>query len=280
VTDTITLTLRAPVERRVEADGLTPDRFATLAEREIAALPIWDGRHRFELGELFQVHGERSTAIRVLGDLANIDSIGAAMTAGELVIEGEAGRYVGARMTGGVLRVLGSAGCGAGLEMAGGVLDITGDAGDQAGAASMGASKGMLGGELIIRGRAGTEIGARMRRGLIVCGRAGDRAGEAMIAGSIIALGNVGADPGRYNKRGSIVALGTIPIPATYRYACAYHPPHVALTLRHLRSRFGLAITDTQINGTYQRHSGDMEELGRGEILAWSGANGREGSGE
>jgi formylmethanofuran dehydrogenase subunit C len=194
------------------------------------------------------------------------------MSTGELAIEGRAGRYVGTRMTGGTVHVAGDAGDGAGLEMAGGVLRIDGDAGDRVGGARLGASRGMLGGEIVVRGAVGVEAGSRMRRGLLVCARAGARAGEAMIAGSILALGDVGDDPGRYNKRGSIVVLGAVQVPAGYAYDCTYEPPHVALTLRMLRARFGVAVEDGGERGRYRRYSGDMSELGRGELLVREGA--------
>jgi formylmethanofuran dehydrogenase subunit C len=247
-----------------------PDRFATLGAREIAALPVWEGRHQLRLGDLFDVQGERSATVRVVGDLSMVDAMGAGMTGGELVVDGTAGRYVGTRMSGGVLRVLGSAGYGAGLEMAGGVLEIDGDAGDRVGAARLGASKGMLGGEIIVRGAVGAEAGARMRRGTIVCARAGARVGEAMIAGTVIVLGSAGEGAGCWNKRGSIVVLGDVAIPLTYGYDCTYRPPHVALALRSLRARYRLPIHDVHLTGHYARHSGDLAELGKGEILRWN----------
>jgi hypothetical protein len=45
-----------------------------------------------------------------------------------------------------------------------------------------------------------------------------------MIAGTIVAFGGVGPTPGLWSKRGSVVALGDVPIPSTYRYACTYQP--------------------------------------------------------
>jgi formylmethanofuran dehydrogenase subunit C len=149
-----------------------------------------------------------------VGDLSKVDALGAAMSGGELTIDGNAGRYVGSRMAGGVLRV--------------------------------------LGGEIIVRGRLGAEAGARRRRGTIVCAGAGERAGEAMIAGNVIVLGDAGGGAGRYNKRGTIVVFGEVGIPTTYAYSCTYRPPHVALTLRYLRSRHGLEIGDERVTIVYR----------------------------
>ena len=273
MTDTITLTLRSALDAIVEAESIVPDRFATLSNADITRLPVWRGREQLTLGDLFSVDGERSASLRVVGDLSMVDALGAAMSAGELTVEGNVGRYVGSRMSGGVLRVNGSAGDGAGLEMSGGLLDIAGDAGDRVGAARLGASKGMLGGEIIVRGKLGAEAGARMRRGIIVGYSAGDRTGEAMIAGNVIVLGDAGNDTGRYNKRGTIVVFGSAGIPPTYAYSCTYHPPHLALTLRYLHSKHGLKIDDERIVGLYRRHCGDLAELARGgEILEWASA--------
>jgi len=269
VSDSITLTLRSPVERIVEAECLVPNALASLGARDIAHLPLWEGPNQMRVGDLFDVRGERSAVLRITGDLSLLDAVGAGMTDGELTVDGHVGRYVATRMTGGVVRIQGNAGYGAGLEMGGGVLDIQGNAGDRVGAARLGASKGMTGGEIIVRRAAGDEVGARMRRGTIVCGQAGARAAQAMIAGNLIVLDALGEDPGPDNKRGSIVVLGGVRVPDGYRYACTYRPPHVALTLASLRARHALPVTDAQIAGHYRRYSGDLAELGKGEILEW-----------
>jgi formylmethanofuran dehydrogenase subunit C len=272
--DTVTLTLRSALDTVVEAESIVPDRFATLANREIAKLPVWRGREQLTLGDLFSVEGGRSARVHVVGDLSKVEALGAAMSDGELTVDGNVGRYVGSRMSGGVLRVNGSAGDGAGLEMSGGLLDISGDAGNRVGAARLGASKGMLGGEIVVRGRLGAEAGTRMRRGTIVCQGAGDRTGEAMIAGNVIVLGDAGDDVARYNKRGTIVVFGSAGIPPTYAYCCTYNPPHLAMTLRYLREKHGLRIDEERVHGLYRRHCGDLAELARGggEILEWASA--------
>lgn len=270
MSDVVTLRLRATVERRLEAGSISPDRFANASAAEIARLSLWDGSRQLALGDLFDVRGERSSAVRITGDLSRIDAIGAGMTTGELTVDGPVGRYAGTRMSGGVLHIAGNADYGAGLEMAGGLLDITGNAGDRLGAAPLGASKGTTGGEIIVRGNAGAESGTGMRRGtIVVLGDAGPRAGTGMIAGNVIVFGNMGESPGQFNKRGTIVVFGQVTIPLTYRYACTYWPPHVALTLAYLRTQRGVAVNPAWSAGAYRRYSGDMTELGRGEILEW-----------
>ncbi|HET7565718.1 MAG TPA: formylmethanofuran dehydrogenase subunit C [Gemmatimonadaceae bacterium] len=270
---TVTLTLRAPLRHTIEAESITPDQCARSSEREIAELPVWEGNRQLALGELFTVRGERSANVHVEGALDRVDAIGLGMTMGELVIEGNVGRYVGTRMAGGVLRVHGNAGYGAGLEMVGGTLEISGNAGDRAGAARLGASRGMLGGELIVRGSAGAEAGASARRGLIVIGgNAGERAAHRMIAGTVVVLGNAAADAGQWSKRGSVVVGGAVTIPMTYRYDCTYRPTYLRLLFTYLGRRYGLAIDPRFVGGQYRRYSGDLAELGKGEILQWADA--------
>jgi formylmethanofuran dehydrogenase subunit C len=96
------------------------------------------------------------------------------------------------------------------------------------------------------------------------------QAGVGIIAGTVIVFGDAGPAPGRWSKRGSIVALGSVRIPPTYRYACTYQPDHLRLTLLRLRKRYGLAVDERYVSGSYRRYSGDLADLGRGEILAWT----------
>jgi formylmethanofuran dehydrogenase subunit C len=251
MSDVVVLTLRAGPTRALELAGVTPDRLSRLAEREIGALPVRHGGRPAALGDFFAVNGERALRVRVEGDLRLVEGLGAGMGTGEMVVLGDVGRDVGVAMTGGA-------------------IEVRGAAGDNAGGAGPGAARGMTGGEIIIRGRAGDDAGARMRRGLVVVtGDAGRGTGRGMIAGTVVVCGASGPDAGRWTKRGSLVALGGVAPPATFRYACTYRPPHVRLLLCYLRARYHVPVSDRHIEGRYERYSGDMAELGKGEILQW-----------
>jgi formylmethanofuran dehydrogenase subunit C len=266
----IELTLRAPVRATIDVTGLTPDRLATLSEREIAELPAFEGRSRARVGDFFAVRGGNAAAVRIVGDLSKIDGLAEAMAGGELIIVGDAGRRVAARMSAGMVKVVGSVGDAAGASMSGGTLRVAGHAGDRVGAAAAGASKGMSGGEIVVEGSVGSDAAARARRGLVVIGGdAGGHAGRAMIAGTVIVFGRTGDHAGSGNKRGSIVSIGGIRLPATYRYACTYRPPHLQLTMTYLRRRHGLQIPEAVVAGLYRRYCGDAGDPGRGEILEW-----------
>ena len=272
MSDRITLTLRSALARPLAADAIVPDRFAALSAQEIAALELWDGRTPIALGDVFTVSGERSGSVLLEGDLAQLHGVGTAMAAGSLEIRGAIGNALGERMRGGAIAVQGSAGDDVGTAMAGGSIVIGGSAGDRAAGALQGASKGMIGGDIVVRGGAGREAGARMRRGTLYCGSVGSGAGLGMIAGNIIVAGAIGDGVGAGNKRGSIVALGSVSVPATYAYACTYRPPHLSLMLLSLRARFGVAVDDAHLHGLYKRYSGDLVEIGKGEILEWQTA--------
>jgi formylmethanofuran dehydrogenase subunit C len=252
VTAEATLTLRAPLSRRVDASTVTWSALSGLDASAISSQPVWiEDEGQVALGDLFQVSGAPAPRLRVQGNLTLMDGIGAGLAAGELVVEGDAGWYLGRRMSGGVIEVRGSAG-------------------PLAGGADPGAKRGMSGGEIVIRGSAGPRAGAGLRRGLIVVqSDAGDDAGKGMIAGSILVFGALGANPGLFSRRGSIVAFGAHTLSAPYRYACTYRPPHMRVTLGYLRSRHQVPVTSRQLDGAYRRYSGDLAELGAGEILSW-----------
>jgi formylmethanofuran dehydrogenase subunit C len=269
MSDRITLTLRAPLARPLVADAIAADRFASLDAAQISALELWDGRTAIALGDVFAVDGDRSPNVVLEGDLAQLHGVGTLMSGGTLAITGSVGNSLGSRMQGGAITVQGSAGDDAGSAMAGGSIVVSGNVGDRAGGALQGASKGMIGGAIIVRGSAGRDAGARMRRGILHCAAAGENAGIGMIAGNLIISGAIGDGVGAGNKRGTIVALGGVRVPPTYAYACTYRPPHLSLMLLSLRRRFAVQVSDAQLHGLFKRYSGDLAEIGKGEILEW-----------
>ena len=248
-----TLTLRRPLQQRVDASAVAWDALPGLDAGAIEEQELWiDGAGRSRVGDLFEVSAASGGQVRLMGDLALMDGIGAGLASGALVVEGNAGWYLGQGMRGGAIEVRGSAG-------------------PQAGAALPGAKRGMTGGEIVIRGSAGPGLGSGCRRGLIaVEGDVGEGAGRAMLAGTVVAFGAIGAEPGLWSKRGSLVALRSVSPPATYRYACTYRPSYLPVTLGYLKRRYGCPVRPEHLTGLYRRYSGDLAELGAGEILVWT----------
>lgn len=264
----VTLRARTSLPAGLELDALDPAACQSRSTRQISALPVWCGSQQLALGDVFDVSGEYSDQVRIESSLPGVEAIGARMTGGLLVVEGDAGGGVGAGMTGGVLRILGSVGDDAGVAMRGGLLVVAHSAGDRLGGNAPGTAKGMSGGEILVNGSAGTGAGVRMRRGLVVIGgTVGEGAGRDMIAGTLVAGGQLGPNAGIRNKRGSIVACGGLDLPKTYRYACTYEPPFVRLLCVHLVRRREFAVAQQWMDRAYRRYCGDLGTPGRGEIL-------------
>jgi formylmethanofuran dehydrogenase subunit C len=245
--------LRAPLDQPADFSDVFATPWMTLAPEALSVRPVYLARaEQVPLGDLFDVTGSADGTMRMIGDLSQAHHLGAGLGEGAVLVEGDVGAE-------------------AGLAMSGGLLEIEGNAGPRAGAAPAGFKRGMTGGELIVHGAAGDEVGATMRRGLVaVGGSAGRHAGLGMIAGTIVLLGTTGEAAGLWSKRGSVVALEKILPPETYAYACTYQPVHLMVILTRLREKFRLRVQRKHLTGWYRRYSGDMAELGRGEILAWT----------
>ena len=121
-----------------------------------------------------------------------------------------------------------------------------------------------------LAGRVGGESGSSMRRGLIVVGAgAGDLTGAGMIAGTIFVFGELGSGTGAGMKRGTVVVYRGAALLPTFRYDCAYRPAWIGVYLRQL-AVWGFPVPGGIADGVYHRYSGDLTELGKGEILAWT----------
>jgi formylmethanofuran dehydrogenase subunit C len=132
----------------------------------------------------------------------------------------------------------------------------------------------MKGGVIVIGGSAGHEVGELMKRGVIsIFGDVGSFAGAHMKGGTILCFGRMGERAGAGARRGTIVAFGPLELLPTFRFDSEYNPVFLRFCLRELK-KHGLPIRDEHINGFYERHSGDLTELGKGEILIWKGSGG------
>ncbi len=255
----------------VEAEMISPDHLAGLSRVQVQALPILVGRRRRTLGDLFEVEGDGSAEIEIEGDLSHVKRIGQGMTQGRIEIQGPVGMHVGSGMSGGEIVVHGPVGAWAGAKMAGGTLWVHGDAGSMLGAPYVGETRGMKGGLIVVEGNAGPRAGERMRRGsMVIQGCTADLTGARMVAGSIVVLGKLGPRPGAGMKRGTIVALGGLEegLLPTFGYACTYQPTFLRAYLRYLQSQ-GVPIRPEQIDGEYRRYAGDVNTIGKGEILVY-----------
>ncbi len=263
------LTLHTSPQVPVEAENISPDKFAGLTIAEIETLPVMHGNEQLTLADFFKVEGQTGAEIHLQGDLSRLKYIGSGMSSGHIHIHGNTGQHLGAAMSGGEILVDGDAGDWVAPDMSGGRIQIKGNAGHMVGSAYRGSSVGIQGGEIIIHGDVRNEAGHGMRNGMIVVGgNSGDFTGVDMLAGSIIVLGKLGIRSGAGMKRGSIVTLQAAAMLPTFSYACTYQPTYLRIYMQYLKES-GLAIDEAHISGNYERWSGDAIELNRGEILLY-----------
>jgi formylmethanofuran dehydrogenase subunit C len=279
----VRLTLRpATLPEGIPVDGscLCPDRFAGLDAADLARLPVLVGNRREALGDLFSIaiaagngaHGAAGgdaagVTLEIEGDLRRFARIGAGMTAGRLLVRGDAGESVGSGQEGGILRIAGGAGARAGEGHRGGALLIDGCAGDDLGAPLPGSPHGIAGGVLVARGGAGQGAARRMRRGIVVIGGdCGEAAGLEMLAGTLILLGSAPPALGALMKRGTLLveeAFEPLPVFAPsgegrFSFLRLYHDALMAA---------GIDLPRDFADRPRRRFVGDVSGGGLGEIL-------------
>lgn len=258
----------------IEAECISPDSFSGKSVEDVEKLEVFIGNKRKRLGDIFEISrgAEDDDEIVIEGDVNHVKHIGAAMSFGRISIRGNVGMHLGREMRGGEISVQGNVGDWAGAEMRDGVIKIKGNAGNLLGAAYRGSKSGMKGGLIAVDGDAGHEAGRLMKRGIIaVAGNVASFAGAHMKGGSILCFGKIGARAGAEMDRGTIVTFNELELLPTFKHDSTYNPAFLRVFLRELR-KHALPIKNEHINGSYDRFSGDLAALGKGEILVWKGA--------
>ncbi len=265
----ITLTLKEPPAVPLEAEMISPDVMASLANDAIRALPVHLGKRQRRVDDFFDVDGAASDELEIRGDVAKVKWIGRGMTRGRIAIAGNAGMHLGAYMKGGTIEVSGNVSDWLGGEMSGGLIRVRGNAGGQVGAAYRGSLSGMTDGTIVVDGTAGLEVGMRMKRGIIaIGGPVRDFAGLQMKGGTLIIRNGAELRTGAWMLRGTIISLTPVPLLPTFSYASTYNPTFLRLYARHLGS-LEFTIPFEEQDGSYARYTGDAAVPGKGEILVW-----------
>jgi formylmethanofuran dehydrogenase subunit C len=255
----ITLYPKHAFKLPIEAESLTPDFFAEKSEKEIAKSQIWQGNRKLTLSDLFKIEHEtlspsEKLTIRICGDVSKVRKIGAKMSLGNLIVEGDAGMHLGEEMNGGKITVTGNAGSWTGSKMKTGTIEIKGNAGNYIGASYRGSTKGMSGGKIIIHGNAGSEVGCFMRNGLIkVHGNIGRFAGIHMRNGTIFIQGNSEERPGAQMINGKIVICGYV--------------PGVLPTFTIDDIKPSVKVDQEKVEGPFYRFVGDLADEGNGKLF-------------
>jgi formylmethanofuran dehydrogenase subunit C len=260
----------------LEADVISPDVFAGKSVKEIRELKIHYGNREVEMSEYIHVQGKvadtpEEQRIVIDGDARHIKYIGRGMTAGRIVVQGDAGMHTGSQMAGGDLTVAGNVGDWAGAEMKGGLMRVLGDAGNLLGAAYRGSSEGMTGGCILVKGRVGSEAASFMRRGMLVVeGDTGPFTGVHMNGGEVLVFGRLGKRAGAQAKGngGFITSFGGAEeMLPTYVYETTYTPNFMRLYLMQLAGNLGIERAAGFIDAPLKRYRGDMAVGGSSEIL-------------
>ena len=244
----------------VTAECISPDFVAGKSLREIELTQVWEGNRKVKLGSLFKVAGEigrapDDCAIKIAGNVSAVRRIGYEMSGGSIQINGEAGMYLGERMKAGTITVTGNAGSWLGTEMRGGQIDVKGNTGDSIGGSVRGGTKGMRGGTITIHGDCGTEAGAWMQNGMIrVKGACDLYAGIHMKNGTIVVEHGCQGRVGAQMTGGKVIVLGN---------AGGILPSFQFEEIRE-RAKAG----DEKIPGPFYVFSGDVNEGGKGQLLA------------
>jgi formylmethanofuran dehydrogenase subunit C len=199
----------------VIAECISPDVFQGKTVRELEQLKIWEGNKENRLNELFKIEEAKtenepeSTVIAIHGDVSKVRRIGASMTDGEVVVNGDAGVHLGEEMKGGKIIVHGNVGGWAGSMLKGGTIEIHGNAGDYLGAPYRGSDQGMRGGKITVYGNAGSEAGSHMKDGTVkIYGNAGQFLGFRMHDGTIYVEKGCAGRAGACMVNGKIVVGG------------------------------------------------------------------------
>jgi len=253
----ITIAPKSALRISVEAENISPDKFAPLTLSQIKGLAVWQGNRQHVLSDLFTVEGDDAPAkaeeltIRLAGDFSQVKRIAEGMTAGQVLAEGSVGMHAGNKMSGGLLRIADNADDWLGREMRGGKVVVMGNAGNYLGAGYRGEKCGMRGGEIEVRGNAGAYLGEHLCGGSIrIGGDAGDFPGAANQGGAIF-IGGSTYLPGAEMSKGTITVKGEAKVLPSFQ-----------------------KMEIVQVDGqAFQKYAGDNVDNGKGELLVSMGSS-------
>ena len=86
---------------------ISPTVFASLSQSGIEHLNVMHGNVKCKLGDFFKVTGKGASRNSCEGDLSSVKLIGAGMTEGKIIVDGDVGMHLGAGMSGGEIEVNG-----------------------------------------------------------------------------------------------------------------------------------------------------------------------------
>lgn len=265
MTATVTLRPKRVFNVPVEADCISPDAFSGKELSAVSHLLVWEGNKQRTLAELFEIEGETAEkpedlTIHVEGDAHKVRRIGSKMSAGEILIDRDAGTHLGEEMRGGSITVGGNADSWTGAMMRDGMIEVKGSAGDYVGAAYRGMVKGMRGGVIVIHGSAGSELGCFMKKGFIkVYGNVAQFAGVHMKDGTIWIVGDSKGRVGAEMTGGKILVCGRV--------------EEILPTFATDSIRAKVKVEGEEVVGPFYLFVGDLAEQGEGKLYVAKSSN-------
>lgn len=265
----LVLTLKKDLQFSLNCSTLTPNKLQGKSVAEIASMPLQYGNQSMTVSNFFDISGSDTAHIHFKHSTDKLEYLGAELSDGHIMIEGNAGAYLGFAMKQGEIHCQGNTADFAACNMAGGLLKIDGNTGHFLGGASAGLRKGMRGGTVIIKGNAGDRVGDQMRRGLILIeGNVGDYCGSRMIAGTIGILAKTGQYTGFNMQRGTLLLSYQPTLHATLQDCGAHTLPFLRLLFKSF-SQYDTKFAKLD-SPRVQRYVGDLACNGNGEILVIS----------
>ncbi len=256
---TITLDLKKFSSIALEFDELTPDEVYTWSKEDFEKYQVPVGNSRFPLSNYFDIEvegdaqGPEEVKMILNGDTSRVKYIGCGMTAGEIIVNGDADLQAGAEMEGGSITINGNAESYAGREMRGGSLEIMGNVREYCGTSYIGEWRGMSGGIIKVHGNAGKQLADCMSGGEIyVDGGCDILAGIHMTKGYIEIGGDVTRWPGGQMKNGTIVIKGKLnELLEGFEPEGVFEDP---------------SLDGKQLSGKYIKYKGDIGVNGKGSL--------------
>lgn len=256
---TITLTPKKFSSIALEFDELIPDKVYNWDKEDFEKYEVPIGNSRFPLTDYFDIEvegaaeGPEEVKMILDGDMGRVKYIGCKMSAGEIIVNGDADLQVGAEMTGGSITVNGNAESYAGREMKGGILEIMGNVREYCGTSYIGEWRGMSGGIIKVHGNAGKQLADCMSGGEIyVDGGCDILAGIHMTKGYIEIGGDVTRWPAGQMKNGTVVVKGKLGrLLEGFEVEGVYANPE---------------IHGKQFTGKYIKYKGDIGVNGKGSL--------------
>jgi len=260
----------------LDMSPLIPELLLARSRNEIAATQLVTPSGSVALEDLFEIQDGQRDRLILRGDFSDCQRVAAAMTGGDLWVDGSVGDFLAAEMQGGRVEVTGDAGHYACSSLRGGQVTIRGNVGRHATSALPLATRGMSGGTVLIDGDADEFLGCRLRRGkVIVLGNIAAGCASRMIAGTLVAAGQIATPAGYAMARGTLLMLNPSPemIESGLPGFTPFEPcelSFVPLLLRDVAPHLPAHLAGPLIKSKWLRAIGDRAEAGQGEIIVRS----------